>query len=249
MKEGQQAARALFERRQPGTKDKRLEESIRPQSIDDALSIHTHMANIHPIGGWKCLLPPDEGKVIAAPIFNVQAETTHVSLFEDEDAALVEPEICFVLSKDLPAKQAPYSEEDIIDAIGSAHMALELMQKRFAPDAEQSFFESLADCMMNQGMFIGPEIDKHQAMNIGEMKIEISQKSNQLSLDGTHPNQRAVAGLLWLINYLGARGVDFKKGQGIITGSFKGIVNLAFGEKTTIGYTGLGEYSVTFDRA
>lgn len=243
----QQAAQELLNRRQAGTKAPRLDESFRPTSIDDSLMIQGEMAKVETVGGWKCLLPPEEGKIIAAPIFNVQQGSV-VELFEDKQTARVEPEICFVLAKDLPAQAADYSEAEIIDAIASAHMALELMQSRFADDAGQSFYESLADCMLNQGVFIGPEIDKAAAITTNSVKITVTQGEEVRELDGKHPNARAVDGLIWLVNYMSKRGVGLKAGAAIITGSFKGIVNMNFDVETHIAYEGLGEYQVTFKR-
>lgn len=242
-----QAAQELLDRRQPGTKAPRLDESIRPTSIDDSLAIQAEMAQMETVGGWKCLLPPAEEKIIAAPIFNVQKGSV-VELFEDKEVARVEPEICFVLAQDLPAKEGDYSEAEIIDAIGSAHMALELMQSRFADEAGQSFHESLADCMLNQGVFVGPEIDKATAITTNTVQITVTQGDDVRELDGKHPNERAIDGLIWLVNYMSKRGVTLKAGAAIITGSFKGIVNMAFDVETTIAYAGIGEYQVTFKR-
>ena len=242
-----QAAQALLNRREAGTKAPRLEESIRPNNTDDALIIHEEMAKLKTVGGWKCLLPLEKDKIIAAPIFNVQQGDV-VELFEDQKVARVEPEICFVLAEDLPVKEGGYSEADIIEAIGSAHMALELMQSRFADDAEQSYYESLADCMLNQGVFIGPEIDKAAAVVTGRVKITVTEGSDVRELDGKHPNDRAIDGVVWLVNYMGERGVGLNAGAAIITGSFKGIVNMAFDVETRIAYEGLGEYQVTFKR-
>ncbi|MDG1750772.1 MAG: hydratase [Thalassotalea sp.] len=244
-----QAAQELLNRRKAGVKAPRLDESYRPTSIDDALAIQLEMASIEPIGGWKCLLPPAEGKVIAAPIFNVQKNNAIVELFEDKAVARVEPEICFVLSKNIPVKTGEYSEAEIIDAIGSAHMALELMQSRYADDAKPSFYESLADCMFNQGVYVGPKIDIGTAINLSKVKIIVAQGDAIRELDGIHPNARAIDGLLWLVNYMNSRGVELKAGAAIITGSFKGIVNMAFDVETTISYKELGEYKVTFKRA
>ncbi|TCS42398.1 hydratase [Reinekea marinisedimentorum] len=244
----QQAAKELLSRRQAGTKAPRLEESIRPESIEDALAIQDEMAKIETVGGWKCLQPLAEDKIIAAPIFNVQRDSAVVELFEDKEVARVEPEISFVLAKDLPPKEGDYSEQEVIDAIGSAHMALELMQSRYADDAEQSYFESLADCMVNQGMYVGPEIDKATAVGVSTVQIKVTQGDDVRELDGKHPNDRAVDGLIWLVNYMSKRGVTLKKDAAIITGSFKGIVPMAFDVETTIAYEGLGEYKVTFKR-
>lgn len=243
-----QAAEELLSRRKAGTKAPRLDEAMRPESIDDALAVQAEMAKIQTVGGWKCLLPPAEGKIIAAPIFNVQKDSDVVELFEDKEVARVEPEICFVLAEDLPVKEGGYSEEEIINAIGSAHMALELMQSRFADDAEQSFFESLADCMINQGVYVGPEIDKNTAIGVSSVQIKVTQGDEVRELDGKHPNDRAIDGLIWLVNYMGERGVGLSAGAAIITGSFKGIVPMAFDIETTIAYEGIGEYSVTFKR-
>jgi 2-keto-4-pentenoate hydratase len=205
------------------------------------------MAKLQTLGGWKCLQPLEEGKIIAAPIFNVQKGEV-AELFEDNQVARVEPEICFVLAQDLPVKEGDYSEAEIIAAIGSAHMALELMQSRFADDAGQSYYESLADCMLNQGVFIGPEIDKAAGVATSSLKITVTQGNEVRELDGKHPNDRAVDGLIWLVNYMGKRGVGLNAGAAIITGSFKGIVNVDFDIETTIAYEGLGEYQVTFKR-
>lgn len=244
----QQAAQQLLSRRKPGTKAPRLEDSIRPQSIEDAFAIHAEMHNLSPMGGWKCLQPPAEDKVIAAPIFDVQQNTSTVTLLEDQNVARVEPEICFVLAKDMVPKSTPYTEDEIIDAIGSAHMALELMQSRFADDAQPSYFESLADCMVNQGVYVGPEIDKSSAITTNTLTIKVTQGDEVRVLDGKHPNSRAVDGLIWLVNYMSARGTTIKAGQPIITGSFKGIVDMAFDIESSIEYEGVAKFSVTFKR-
>ncbi|MDB4837935.1 hypothetical protein OAH87_05640, partial [Marinomonas sp.] len=108
--------------------------------------------------------------------------------------------------------------------------------------------ESLADCMMNQGLFIGPEIDKAAAIATGAMKITVTQGDEVRELDGKHPNERAIDGLIWLVNYMSKRGVGLGAEASIITGSFKGIVNVEFDVETTVAYEGLGEYQVTFKR-
>ncbi|TXR53036.1 hydratase [Reinekea thalattae] len=244
-----QAAQELLNRRKPGVKAPRLEESIRPASLEDAFAIHAEMATIEPVTGWKCLFPLAADKIIAAPIFNLQQDTDVVELFEDKGVARVEPEVAFVLAKDLPAKAEDYTEAEVLDAVGSAHMALELMQSRFEEGAEQSYFESLADCMVNQGMFVGPEIDKAAAAELSTVKITVTQGDEVRELDGKHPNERAIDGLVWLVNYMGKRDVSLKAGAAIITGSFKGIVNMAFDVETTIAYEGLAQYQVTFKRA
>ncbi|WP_394243258.1 hydratase [Vibrio astriarenae] len=244
-----QAASELLNRRVAGTKAPRLEESQRPHNVEDALEIQSSMIDLHSdkVGGWKCLLPLADDKFVVAPIFadSIQQGDT-CELFADNNAARVEPEIAFVLNKAMPANPNGYSEEEINEAIGSCHMALELMQARFADDSGAEFFEKLADCLVNQGMFIGPEIEREKAFAAANIDITVNQEGNEQTFAGTHPNSLAQTPIYWLINYMTRRGTDFAAGEAIITGSYCGIVEVEFNKPTTIDYAGIGAYQVTF---
>lgn len=244
-----QAATELLNRRTAGTKTGRLAENIRPNSSEEALQIQQQMIaqRSDQVGGWKCLHPLGKDQFIVAPIFadTIQrGEQCH--LFADAGLAQVEPEITFVLGKDLPAQQEDYSETQIDEAIASCHMALELMQGRFADDCDVSFYEKLADGLVNQGLFIGPEIDKLQAYAASKIDITFTQNEQSQKFAGQHPNTLAQTPLYWLINFMSKRGTDFKAGQAIITGSYAGIVKVEFDQVTQIEYKNLGKYCVEF---
>jgi len=244
-----QAATQLLKGRKAGTKVPRLDEKNRPCCIDDALAIQDQMVALRQdlIGGWKCLLPPAQNQLILAPIF---ADTIYrgarCKLFADNKKARIEPEIAFILSKDLPARQEDYSYSEIDDALLGCYMALELMQDRFAENSAVDFYEKLADCLVNQGLFIGPEIDKALAYQASTITINVAQGENRQTFAGKHPNQLPQNPLYWLINFMSKRGTDFKAGQAIITGSYAGIIELSFDLPTEIEYAGLGKYPVEF---
>lgn len=244
-----QAATQLLKRRVSGTKAQRLDEKICPHSIEDALAIQDEMSAQRQdgIGGWKCLLPPAEDQLVVAPIF---ADTIHrgavCKLFADNKMARIEPEIAFILGKDLPAQQSDYSLAEIDDALAGCYMALELMQDRFVENSGALFYEKLADCLVNQGLFIGPEIDKRLAYKASTITIKIEQDEKKQTFSGKHPNQWPQNPLYWLINFMSKRGTDFKAGQAIITGSYAGIIELNFDLDTEIEYAGLGKYRLEF---
>ncbi|GEA50823.1 hydratase [Vibrio inusitatus NBRC 102082] len=244
------AASELLGRRIAGTKAPRLAENIRPTSLEDALQVQAAMieAKNGQVGGWKCLNPLSEDKYIVAPIFSDSVNKgATCELFADNGVARIEPEIGFTLGKNLPANPEGYTEEQINDAIGSCHMALELMQARFAADSDAEFYEKLADCMVNQGLFVGPEIEREKAFNAAKVAVTVTQGDNVQTFDGEHPNQSAQSPIYWLINFMTRRGVEFKAGETIITGSYCGIVEVAFDQPTTIKYDGIGEYEVVFN--
>lgn len=245
----QAAATELLSRRVAGTKAPQLIEEQRPTTLEEALAIQAAMIEQHQdtVGGWKCLLPLDEEKYIVAPIFTSDIQQgDHCELFADNGVVRVEPEIAFVLSKGLPANPNGYSDEQINDAIGSCHMALELIQSRFADDSGAEFYEKLADCLVNQGMYIGPELDRESVLAAANIDITITQGTHVQTFAGKHPNPLPQLPIYWLINFMTRRGVDFLAGEAIITGSYCGIAEVDFNQLTTIDYAGLGQYQVEF---
>ncbi|MCA0937529.1 hydratase [Vibrio alginolyticus] len=244
-----QAASELLSRRVAGIKAPRLDNKFCPTCVEDAVNIQSSMIDLHTdrVGGWKCLQPLAEDKFVLAPIFADTVQRGSIcELYRDNGVARIEPEIAFVLAKPLVANHEGYSEEQINDAIGSCHMALELMQSRFADDSGAEFFERLADGLMNQGLFIGPEIDREKAFDASKINVTVAQPENTQQFAGKHPNTLAQTPVYWFINYMTRRGVDFQANESIITGSYCGIVEVEFDKPTTITYEGIGEYTVEF---
>lgn len=245
----QEAAVQLLNNRKAGVTIAPLSEQNSPKNYDQALQIHQEMIALRTDGvaGWKCLLPLSDEKIIAAPIFaNTLQSGSHCALFSDKNKVRIEPEIAFVLGIDLPAQDKDYSEDEIDNAVASCHMALELMQARFSEHPEVSFFERLADGMVNQGLYLGPEIEKSKAYAASKIKITVKQAENDQQFEGIHPNLSPYKPLHWMINFMTKRGVSFKAGEAFITGSYAGIVEVEFNRATDIEYAGLGKYQVTF---
>lgn len=243
------AAKQLLSNRIKEPKKISLAADLIPQDLEQVHKIQAEMINLREdaVIGWKCLEPLSEDQFIFAPIF---AETLQSGeqcpLFSQGDKARVEPEIAFVLGADLPAKDAGYSIADIDEAVKSCHMALELMQNRYIDQPDITFYEKLADGLVNQGLYIGPEIDKEAAYAASEISITFNQESGKQSFQGKHPNMSPPKPLHWFINYMTKRGISFSAGQAFITGSFAGIVEVEMNQATEIEYQGLGKYSVTF---
>jgi 2-keto-4-pentenoate hydratase len=243
------AAEELLRRRLENTQEGRLDDSIRPTSIEDAFAIQDEIVKRHSdsVGGWKCLLPLENGNIIVAPIFQQDVQIGNVCrLAADDGLAMIEPEMAFVLGKDMPARDVGYSGEQVDNAIASCHMALELTKSRFRSDSEFDYYEMFADCFINQGMLIGPEIDKVAAYRAAEVNIKVNSDDGMKTFEGKHPNLNTYQPAHWLINMMSQRGVSFKKGQAIITGSYAGLVALEFNKQYHIDYEGLGSYKVTF---
>lgn len=244
----QQTAETLLLRRQANAQFDCLPETLIPDNIESALSVQKALIeqHSHAVAGWKCLLPPADDQIVMSPIFANTFNTGQAcELMADNNKARVEPEIAFILAKDLPAKKGGYSDEDLADSIESCHMALELMQNRYKKSARPTFYEKLADGLTNQGLYLGPKLDKKAVFSSTDVDIKVKQNGETREFHGKHPNQKAIAPLIWFINFATEQGFELKKGQAIITGSFAGIVEFEFGD-AEIEYEQLGHYKVKF---
>ena len=247
------AANILIQRRLTGTTGDRLPLDARPQTLDDAIALqqavtaHWCETQDDTIGGWKCLLPP-EGKLIVGPIYTRTIDSVApVALWPQKGVARIEPELAFFIQADLPPRDHAYSRAEIDAAIGRTHMALELIFCRYNDSSQCEFPEMLGDGLVNQGLFIGPEVDSSAAAQSAEMAIHVNYTDHQQTFAGKHPNQDPRAPLYWLVNYLREQGVGLEAGQAIITGSFAGVIEVPLDTDIHIEYANLGAMQVNFN--
>jgi len=203
------------------------------------------------IGGWKCLLPL-EGKWVVGPIYTRTIDSIPpVSLWTtaspEGERARIEPELAFFFGKDLPPRAEPYSQAEVDAAIVRTHMALELIHGRYSDPSECEFPEMLADGLVNQGLFIGPEIDSVAAAGASGFTIQVRCDNGEgLERQGQHPNLNPRAPLYWLAEFLRSRSQGIVAGQAIITGSFAGVLEVPLDTEISIDYAGLGQMRVSF---
>ena len=227
----------------------RLAEAIRPHSLDQALAIQRELIRQHPdpVVGWKCALPSVDKRVLAPIFAGTVYRGSACSVVPDQGRAWVEPEIAFVLKEALSARPGGYTPAEVDAALGSCHMALELVQHRYAADAEVEFLDQLADGLLNQGLFLGPDIDRAAAYQCTTMAIHLHRLGQTQSLAGVHPNQLPQLPLYWLVNYLSQSGVDLSAGQAIITGTYAGLIEIPLASPIQLNYEGLGQCHLTIE--
>lgn len=240
------AAKFLISRRKDSNINSRLNTELRPSTTDEAIAIQTQLiANMgDTVGGWKCVLPADDKINIGAIFSKTIHRSSPCPIKLDSDICRIEPEIAFCFKHDLPARDAEYSEDEVIDALDSAHLVLEFIHNRYSGTEEVSYLENLADCLFNQGMFVGPEITLDSAISSPHIDFVLSQEA-QTTFSGTHPNKGPLLPVLWLVNYLRQQGMGIAAGQIVTTGSYAGVLEVKPNLEFTIEYAGIGAMSLT----
>lgn len=248
-----EAAAILVERRINGSQAERLPERCRPQNLEQAMAIQAAVTEQwceqmdDSIGGWKCLLPPQD-KWVVGPIYTRTIDSVPpVSLWPKAGRARIEPELAFFFGQDLPPRTEPYTPADVDAAIDRTHMALELINSRYTDPASCEFPEMLADGLVNQGLFIGPQIDSNSARSASSFTITITCANGEvIERQGQHPNTHPRAPLYWLAEFLRSRGEGIVAGQAVITGSYAGVIEVPLNTEIQIDYAGLGSMQVSF---
>ena len=245
------AATELARRRRAKVRGPRLDPALRPITVTDAFEVQQRTAaRLGVIGGWKCSLPTAE-RTTFAPIFaDTISRGAHALVVARAATAPIEPEVAFVLARDLPARSSAYSEAEVVAAIGEAHLVLELLGNRYDDPAEVPFPEMLADCVNNAGLVVGPVVERPFEQALDTMAVAITGIDGfRLERDGRHPDGHPLRPLVWLANFLRERGERLRSGQVITTGSYAGALDVPLATPLTVTFGALGRMQVTLDPA
>jgi len=236
------AARVLAEARTQRIQIPNLPASCRPSDIETALAIQRRTLELigQEAGGWKCGLQAAPGMVMLAPV-------PVASLYSKSPVGVVgtpgriEPEIAFVLSRDIAPRAAEYTRDEILASVGDIRFVLELIGPRYASMADVTYHELLADSYNNYGLFLGPSVPHALDQPLEKRHVKITGPGGViLDREGKHPSGHPMNSFSWLVNYLSARGETMKAGQVITTGSYAGIVEVPLGEPLRVELGGIG---------
>jgi 2-keto-4-pentenoate hydratase len=256
------AAQYLAELRNTGRFGARIPEPFRPATIEDALKIQERIArNLgDPIGGYKCSVPAGERAAVVAPIFaptirSAMPFPVRPASPTATDVARIEPEVGFVIGRSLPPRDKPYDEAEVRAAIAETRLLLEILGSRYTDHTQLPFIEQLADCISNQGLFVGPLVKRGLDAPLERFAFRIeagdSDGASHVIVEkaGQHPDGHPVRPLVWLANFLASRGGGLQAGQTVTTGSYAGAIDVPLDTPLTMTFGELGTIDAKFTRA
>ena len=133
-----------------------------PADVDDAYAIQDDVARRlwtsrgDPIRAWKTGGPNADAIPVAAPIPASRVYADGVRLNgADYHFIGIEAELAYMLGRDLPPRATPYVESDVVEAIGSMHVAIEVCDSRLANFTTADALWKLADNQSNGGLVVG----------------------------------------------------------------------------------------------
>ncbi len=229
-----------------------------PATADEAYAVNALVAARlgWPRLGWKiaATTPVMQQRLrTGAPIYGrtyaTMAETSparfrHAELLDP----LVECEFFFRLGAPLPARDAPYTRDEVAAAVASVHVGVEVAECRFPLDALPPVPAILADGAASGRYVVGREI-------AGWRDIDLAAMTVTLVVDGTvrrtgtgadvmgHP----IEPLVWLANERARWGDGLAAGDLVSTGTATGMLLAKPGEVMVAHFGGEASVELAFD--
>ena len=243
------AARLLLSaRRDPTQRLHSLPEVMRPKTEEQAYLIQRAiMAELGTIGGWKVGAPGPDGPVTCAPLpaDGVQGSPGQVPPTISRDR-IVEAEIAVRIAHDLPPREAPYSRAEVLDAIGSAHPAIEVLQSRYVDVDQVDKLSALADSLSHGGLVVGDPIADWQAIDLAAEQVRLLVNGADVKLGTANPAGDMLRLVIWLANGGAHAAGGLRTGQFVTTGSWTGKDPVPPGGEARIAFAHAGEALVRF---
>jgi 2-keto-4-pentenoate hydratase len=219
---------------------------VTPSSVAEAHDIQDRVAALvgEPIGAFKAGVPP-EGEASRGLIEARMVRSSPARMSASEAPHFgVEGETAFRFTRDLPARSAPYTREEIAKAVAVLPV-IEVVSSRFREPMGRPKMEQLADCGINAGLVIGPETADWSHLDLAKLHMTfIVNGEVQIDRTGGHPTDDPIAGAVALANMMPG---GVKAGQIVTTGSWTGLPFLKAGDRCVVRFEGLGEAEVVFD--
>ena len=197
-----------------------------------------------PVGGWKVAIGP-ENRPIAAPLLDVYSASSEISLFPN---CSIEVELAVRLGKDLPRRETgAYDRSDILNAIESLVLGIEVIGGRFDDPANVPFLSFLADNLGNRAYVIGDKLPRSTVEQVDGLACHVTLDETPLyQAHASHPAGDPLLPLLAYANeqsdYLGG----LRAGQIVTTESPCGVLPVPAAGLLKAHLDKVGQASVRF---
>jgi 2-keto-4-pentenoate hydratase len=251
------ASRTLQDHWRAGTKLNALDHSMRPRDRIEGYAIQAELA--HPsrekLFGWKIAATSEAGQKhinVAGPMAGrILRETViadgGMASMHGNEMRVAEPEFAFRMARDLPPRAAAYSVQELLDAVGALHPAIEIPDSRFADFVSAGEAQLIADNACAHLFVLGPATSADwRARDLVEERPVITLRGKQFIGHGKNVLGDPRVALAWLANELRELGVTLRAGEVVTTGTCHPPLPIQAGDHVAADFGVLGKVSVGF---
>jgi 2-keto-4-pentenoate hydratase len=221
-------AEALIAARKPGAPRTPLPKVV-PATDQAAYRVQDIVRTaLGPAEGWKVgaanpTAEPNCSPVLKGGIISATSSSAPLSIPVPSPTG-IETEIAFRMAKAFPAAAIPPPAADVLAAIGSAHVAMELCAYRLADGPKAPPHALLADNGMNLGFLIGPAVKDWRSIDAQHQvaRAYVDGKA-VVDLAGGHTQKDLAKLLVWVVGHVVTKRGGLPAGAIIATGSWTGV--------------------------
>ncbi len=153
----------------------------------------------------------------------------------------IEAEIAIRFGRDLPARATPYPHDEILDAIASLHVAMELVDTRLADSEAAGPLWRLADSLLNGALVIGDAIPDWHKLDLSGLTVRVLADGACLAETVGRPPLDDLFFCLpwWLAHNPGTRAGDI-----VTTGAWNGMHPIPAARQASVEFVGLGQVDI-----
>lgn len=226
----QEAARLLWAARQQGIVIDALPDALRPHTESQGHAIQAALPDVaqDTVVGWKIAATSTAGQAhiqvdgpLAGRILSgfVHPMGSTLSL-QGNRMRVVEPEFAFRMRADLPPREQPYTQAEVLAAVATLHPAFELPDSRYADFTRAGKAQLIADDSCAGRFLFGPAAPQAwRSMDLAAHPVHATVTGADGQPRYTRDGEgRALLGdprtaLTWLANQLSALGIGLKAGD------------------------------------
>jgi 2-keto-4-pentenoate hydratase len=251
------ASKVLHDHWRGGTKLAGLDAAQRPHDRNEAYAIQAAVEQYSskPLFGWKIAATSEAGQKhinVEGPMAGrILTETViadgGTASMAGNDMRVAEPEFAFRMRVDLPPRAAPYSVQEVLDAVDTLHPAIEIPDSRLADFVSAGAAQIIADNACAHLFVLGPATTADwRAMDLVEERPVITMRGEKFVGHGKNVLGDPRVALTWLANELRQLGLTLKAGQVVTTGTCHPPLPIQSGDFCAVDFGELGKVSVGF---
>lgn len=233
-----------------------LPDNLRPRDraegyrVQACIEEHTEA----PLFGWKIAATsvagqkhinvdgPIAGRLLAERVI----EDGGVFVIGGSHMRLAEMEFAFRMARDLPPREAPYTQDEVMAAIATLHPAIELPDTRYTDVTQAGVAQLVADNACAHKFVLGPATDADwRALDLAAHPVQalIQARGAGEGVGANVLGDPRIA-LTWLVNELSRYGLTLKAGEVVTTGTCLKPVEIAPGDRLRGDFGPLGQVSI-----
>jgi 2-keto-4-pentenoate hydratase len=252
------AAKTLNDHWHAGTKLGNLDATHRPRDRAEGYAIQAEIerTSTGKLFGWKIAATSEAGQkhinVDGPMVGRILPETVisdgGTASMAGNEMRVAEPEFAFRMKADLAPRISPYSVQEVLDAVGTLHPAIEIPDSRFFDFVRAGAAQIIADNACAHLFVLGrPATSDWRALDLIEEKPVITMGGKQFIGHGKNVLGDPRMALTWCANELRQLGLTLRAGEVVTTGTCHPPLPIQSGDLVSADFGSLGKVSVKFE--